>query len=147
MSKSAAELRSEAIALVAQADSLERNEAFARQLAEYERRPKAPKLKDGEARIIAFERYLSGRGYVYAAVGWRQGSNTRWCVTATGRAEQGGRYNWQGLLKFIGEANWGTIREMLYGEPLIAPADEPAVVEQIGPYGRVAGTYDVNPFS
>ena len=51
-----------------------------------------------------------------------------------------GRYNWAGLLAFIGEANWGTLRQVETTLSLVNPDKVGPVKETVGTYGRVLGT-------
>lgn len=133
-----AELRRRAKALLERAEQHDLLAAEADRLAREARKPKMPNVEGGPA-FVTFTRYLSGREYAYAAVGWRVGRSVRWSVTG----RQGGdgvgvdRYNWPGLLQFVGDANWPSIRPLVPGEPLIAPEDAPPVVERMGDYGRV----------
>lgn len=133
----AAQLHVEAQRMRALADEMTR-QAAAQAVAEEEaRKPKMPSVNDGPI-VVAFSRYLNGREYAYAAVGWRNGRSVRWAVT--GMEER--RFNWPGLLQFVGEANWSTLRTMTDGDSLLPEGYEPPVAEEIGAFGRVLGTSD-----
>lgn len=103
---------------------------------EVARTPQQPDVDDGP-QVVTFTRYMGGREYNYAAVGWRLGSSVRWSVT--GQSES--RFNWPGLLAFIGEANWSSLH-LVTDRILIGPPEgqEPPVVEAMGRYGRVQRT-------
>lgn len=152
MTMTAAELRAESARLARLARETELEEARNLMLAREARKPKAPLIEDGAPRFITFKRILSGRVYTYAAVGWSYGGkgNARWAITASRIGTRGdgdaGRYTWNGLLEFIGEANWSTIEVVTASEPLLGPDDEPAVVERIGPYGKVERTEHVEDY-
>lgn len=138
----AAKLREEAAKAREIADQLAADAAAATAAEAEARRPKMPPVDaDGLATVITFVKYQSGREYNYAAVGWRVGRNVRWSVTGT----YTGRYNWPGLLAFIGEANWHSIAVVTETRKLLPPELEPPVVEQMGGYGRVIGTQSVEP--
>lgn len=135
---SAAQLRAEAARARAIAEELTRQAAEQSVAEEEARKPKMPRVAEGEHPVVAFERYQSGRNYAYAAVGWRDGRSVRWAVTG----QEGRRFNWPGLLQFIGEANWGTLRSLVDGDSLLPEGVEPPVAEEMGDYGRVLGTSD-----
>lgn len=101
------------------------------------RTPQMPDVNDDGPQVVTFTRYMGGREYSYAAVGWRLGRSVRWSVT--GQAES--RFNWPGLLAFIGEANWSSLA-LVTDRVLIGPPEsqEPPVVEAMGRYGRVQRT-------
>ena len=103
-------------------------------------RPKCPNVTEGAPTFVTFTKYQAGREYAYAAVGWRTGRSIRWAVTGATTE----RYNWRGLLAFIGEANWSTIRVVTDQEYLLESGDEPPVAEEMGSYGRVLSTRTVN---
>jgi hypothetical protein len=132
----AADLRAEAERFQQFADEMTaKADAAAR--AELEAsRPKMPSVADGPA-FVMFTKYMSGREYAYAAVGWRIGRSVRWAITG---AESNERRNWPGLLMFIGEANWSTIRVLTPGGQLLPPEAEPPAVEEMGQFGRVFET-------
>jgi hypothetical protein len=136
-----------AAALQAQADQAARiakdlaTQAAAARRAELEAsRPQQPPVEAGLPEFVMFSRYQSGKVYTYAAIGWVEGRGrtqvTRWAVTG----EETRRFNWAGLLAFIGEANWGTLHQFTDTRALAAPGGEPAVAERMGRYGRVVGT-------
>jgi hypothetical protein len=145
---SAAYLRQEAARLLELAGERERAEARALLLAREAARPKMPEVGEGPAYVI-FRRYQSGREYGYAAVGWREGRSVRWAVTGS----ETRRFNWPGLLEFIGEANWPTLWTVTAGERLgPEPGAEPPTAEVMGRYGRVertetVGAVDHDPFA
>lgn len=147
-SASSAQLREHAAAALAEAERLDRVRAELDRADREARKPKCPEMIEGEPVFLTFAKYLSGREYAYAAVGWRAGVNsTRWAVTGQGtndhrRGIGAERFNWPGLLALVGEANWSSIRPLTPGEPLIAPADEPPVAERLGRYGTVESTSD-----
>lgn len=141
MRETAAELRAQAAQMMADASRLDREVAQ----AELERRealkPKMPEVAEAAPVVVAFSKYQSGREYNYAAVGWRVGRQVRWTTTGQG----GDRLNWPGLLQFIGEANWPSLRVMNDGDSLLPEGAEPPVVERMGSYGRVLGSSVVDP--
>ena len=133
---SAAQLRAQAAAFLEQAAEVERAEARALLLAREEAKPKVPQLSDGVA-VVTFSRYQSGRNYNYAALGWRDGAAIRWVVTGHEKR----RFNWPGLLEFIGEANWPTLHQVTETVRIGPdPALEAPVAEVMGDYGRVQRT-------
>ncbi|QFP94708.1 hypothetical protein I5G59_gp88 [Mycobacterium phage LilMcDreamy] len=136
---SAAQLRAEADRARRVADELTRQAAEQAVAEEEARKPKMPAVEEGESVYVAFDRYQSGRNYAYAAVGFRTGRSVRWAVTG----EETRRFNWPGLLAFVGEANWVTLRRLSGdGESLLPEGYEPAVAEEMGRFGRVVGTSD-----
>lgn len=139
------EMRAEARRLMRKAAALER-EAAERARRELEaRKPEEPDLSEGPV-TVTFNRYLSGRVYTHAAVGWRVGTRmSRWVITSSAPADNG-RYTWNGLLNFIGEANWVTLAKVTEVEPLITSEDAPAAKETVGPYGTVLSTEPVEPY-
>ncbi|AKU45578.1 hypothetical protein AU153_gp94 [Mycobacterium phage Pops] len=104
--------------------------------AEEARRPKMPTVHTGVSVVVTFRRYTSGREYNYAAIGWRTGTSVRWAVTGT----ETRRFNWAGLLDFIGEANWHTLAEVTQTRTVLASGGEPPVAEVMGRYGKVLRT-------
>ena len=128
-------LREQAARLLAEAGALDRAAADAELAAREAAKPREPEVGD-EPVYVAFRRYLSGREYSYAAVGWRVGHSVRWAVTSR-PAE---RANWPALLAFIGEANWPTLRRLTEGEALIDATKAAPVVERMGEFGRVEST-------
>lgn len=107
--------------------------------AEEARRPRMPAIGgEGDRAIVSFTKYQSGREYNYAAIGWRQGRSVRWAITG----ETTDRFNWPGLLRWVGEANWPSLQLMVESESL-APDSEPAVRERMGSFGRVLATTGV----
>lgn len=136
----AAKLREEAARAREIAEQLARDAAAATAAELEASRPKCPTLEDGESAILGFERYQSGRAYVYAAVVFRQGRNIRVAVTGN----EARRFNWAGFLSFVGEANWPTLFLMNMGHPLLPPGAEPPVAERMGRYGRVLDTQTVD---
>jgi hypothetical protein len=142
----AAELRAEARRLARLAREAEVAEARALMAAREARKPKEPPI----GTVIAFSKAMSGREYHYAALSFPVGTSgnrtmRRWAVTNTVRGEEG-RYTWAGLLDFIGEANWTTLRVATEWNVLVEPEDEPAVKETVGPYGKVTSTELVEPY-
>lgn len=106
--------------------------------AEEARRPRMPEIGGADDHaIVSFTKYQSGREYNYAAIGWRQGHSVRWTITG----ETTDRFNWPGLLRWIGEGNWPSIQLMVEAESL-APQVESAVQERMGAFGRVVGTVE-----
>lgn len=107
------------------------------------RRPKMPALGGaGDAAVVRFAKYQNGRTYNYAAIGWVAGTSgatkvIRWAVTG----QEGRRFNWSGLLDFIGEANWPTLYEMTEHR-LLGPdvEHESPLAQTMGDYGRVVST-------
>lgn len=138
----ASQLREEAARARKIADELNRQAVHAQIAEEEARRPKMPMVDADNTPVIVFERYQSGRSYNYAAIGWREGRSVRWAVTGS----ENRRFNWPGLLRFIGESNWATLRHVVTTVPLITPEAEPPVAETMGNYGRVKNidTLDVD---
>jgi len=134
----AAQLRAEAERARRVADELTRQAAEQAVAEEEARKPKMPRVAEGENPVVAFERWQSGRSYAYAAVGFRNGRQVRWAVTG----EETRRFNWPGLLAFVGEANWQTLRTLVDGDSLLPEGVEPPVAEDMGRFGRVLGTSD-----
>ncbi|AVO24752.1 hypothetical protein SEA_MAGIC8_96 [Mycobacterium phage Magic8] len=128
--------------LAAAAEAEKAAAAFRRQAAEIARaaeearRPKMPTVQTGVSVVVTFRRYTSGREYNYAAIGWRTGTSVRWAVTGT----ETRRFNWAGLLDFIGEANWHTLAEVTQTRTVLASGVEPPVAEVMGRYGEVLRT-------
>ena len=120
------------------ADELARRALAARHAEEAARRPKMPTVSVGAPVVVTFSKAQSGRVYSFAAVGFRisTGMPVRWAVTG----EETRRFNWSGLLNFIGEANWPTLRVMNDGDLLVPEGTEPPVAERMGNYGRVLST-------
>ncbi|AHJ88392.1 hypothetical protein CG91_gp092 [Mycobacterium phage 39HC] len=145
---SAAYLRAEAARLLEAAGEAERAEARALLLAREAARPKMPEVGEGPAYVV-FRRYQAGREYAYAAVGWREGRSVRWAVTGA----ETRRFNWPGLLEFIGEANWSTLWTVTAADRLgPEPGAEPPTAEVMGRFGRVersetVGQTDHDPFA
>lgn len=141
-----AALRQEAAALIAEANVLDAAAVEAERDAREAAKPKEPDLSDGPM-FVGFSKYMNGRLYTYAAVGWcytqrdvnagriaAMFRNTgRWSITG----QEAERYNWAGLLTFIGEANWPTLATLVHDKHLIKPEDAPPVVERMGRFGRV----------
>lgn len=138
----AAQLREEARRAAKIADELAEEARAAERAEEEARRPKMPEVDADLHPVVVFERYQGGHSYNYAAVGWREGRSVRWAIT--GNNSQ--RFNWPGLLNFIGESNWGTLRHVVTTVPLLAPGGEPPVAETMGRYGRVKSIDTVSPF-
>ncbi len=86
---------------------------------------------------------MSGREYNYAAINFPIGSQRRWAVTNTVTGDAG-RYTWDGLLNFMGEANWPSLHQVTAFTPLAMGA--PAVVERVGAYGKVTATEQVEDY-
>lgn len=105
-------------------------------------RPAEPHVPYGGSVTVLFTRQMSGRVYHYAAVGWRMKggrpseSTPRWVVTGA----ETRRFNWRGLLAFIGELNWPSLALVVSARELVAPADVPAAAEVMGDYGTVRRT-------
>lgn len=137
-SERARELRERAKQAETQAKVLRQGAAEIERSIEEASRPKMPSIGVGSSRTVLFEKYQSGRNYAYAALGWRVGTmndaSVRWVVTGSDGQV---RHNWKSLLNFIGKANWSTLRVVTGTSPLVAPGDEPAVAETMGPYGRI----------
>lgn len=132
----AAQLRAEAARAREAAEQLTRQAAEMAVAEEEARKPQCPQVMEGAPTYVTFTRYMNGREYAYAAVGWRIGRSVRWAVT--GSEER--RFNWPALLQFVGEANWSTLRVVTDQEPILTPGGEPPVAEVMGRYGRVQGT-------
>lgn len=140
---SAAALRAQAEQMLADAAYLDRQEALDRQRARLARRPQMPDIPNpGDNATVLFRRYQNGKDYGYAAFGWREGGSVRWVVTGA----ETGRFNWSGLLEFIGEANWSTLHVVTEAERIGPdPEDETPLREVMGKYGRVTRTEEVQP--
>lgn len=136
----AAKMREEAARAREIADQLARDAAAATAAEIEASRPRCPTIAEGDNPVIYFTKYQAGREYGYAAIGWRTGRSVRWAVTGNTTD----RFNWPGLLAFIGEANWPSIVRMTGAEHLLPPGAEPPVAEQMGRYGRVLGTRTVD---
>lgn len=139
------ELNQEAQRLQAAALIARRREAEEAEALREARKPKEPVI----GTVIRFHRVLSGKTYQYAAIsfpasGNPRGGGRRWAVTNTVQGDAG-RYTWNGLLNFIGEANWTSMQSSTGWSDMVAPADEPAVVERVGGYGAVLRTEHVDP--
>lgn len=132
---------------------LEREAAIEAKMRE-DAKPREPDLSNGPVHL-SFVRDLRDRAYTYGAVGFRRAvglygrdrieCSVRWVITASRigvaqGAKEAGRYNWNGLLEFIGEANWPTIRMMTPGDFLFGAKDAPPMVERMGDYGSVLRT-------
>ena len=139
--------KTDAQTLQAQADQAARiarelaeQAAAARQAEEAARRPQEPAVEAGLPEFVMFSRYESGRVYTYAAIGWQEGRGrtrvTRWAVTG----QETRRFNWPGLLAFIGEANWHTLYQFTDSRSLLPAGAEPPVAEEMARYGRVRRT-------
>jgi hypothetical protein len=132
-----AELDAQARKARAIADELAAQALAARRAELEASRPKMPEVDAADSTpVVVFSKYQSGREYHFAAIGWRQGRSVRWAVTG----EETDRFNWPGLLNFIGEANWGTLRHVVTTVPLLPPGAEPPVAEKMGAFGRVIRT-------
>ncbi|AYP70074.1 hypothetical protein I5G62_gp88 [Mycobacterium phage CRB2] len=133
----AAELRRQAAQAREIAEQLARDASAATRAELEASRPKCPVLiGEGDSAMVGFTRYQSGREYRYAAIGWRTGRSVRWMVTG----EETRRFNWPGLLAFIGEANWSSLVRLVEGERLLPEGVEPPVAEEMGRFGRVLGS-------
>lgn len=141
VTSSAAELRRQAAQAREIADQLARDAAAAAVAEREASRPKMPQIMDGAPTCVTFTKYQAGREYAYAAVGWRTGRSIRWAVTGSTTD----RFNWPGLLDFIGEANWSTLRVVTDQEYVLSPEAEPPAAEKMGSYGRVVDT--VSPYT
>lgn len=139
----AAELRREAEQARRVADELARQASEAAAAEREASRPKMPEMSEGDHPVVYFTRYQAGREYGYAAIGWRTGHSYRWAVTG----QETRRFNWPGLLDFIGEANWPSLVRMTGADHLLPPGAEPGVAERMGRYGRVLGTETVDTVS
>lgn len=142
--------KSDAATLQAQADQAARiAQELAQQAAAARRaeiaasRPAEPPVEAGLPEFVMFSRYQSGRAYTYAAIGWVEGRGrnqvTRWAVTGS----ETRRFNWPGLLAFIGEANWSTLHQFTDTRSLLPAGGEPPVAEEMARYGRVRRTVPV----
>lgn len=129
-------LREQAAALLAEAGHLDRAKAEAEIAAREAAKPVEPEVTVDQPAFVTFRKYLSGREYTYAAVGWRVGRSVRWAITSR-PAE---RANWPALLQFIGEANWPTLRTLVEGDQITGTGGAGPVVEQMGAYGTVTGS-------
>lgn len=135
----ASQLRAEAARARAIAEELTRQAAEQAVAEEEARKPRCPQVMEGAPTYVTFTRYMNGREYAYAAVGWRAGRSVRWAVTGS----EDRRFNWPALLQYVGEANWSTLRVVTDQEPILTPGGEPPVAEVMGRYGRVRGTEPV----
>ncbi|URC18206.1 hypothetical protein SEA_ZENTENO07_105 [Mycobacterium phage Zenteno07] len=135
----AAQLMAEAQRAASIAEEL-RSQALAAAAAEAEAtRPKQPPVGEDGPAFVTFTRYMSGREYHYAAVGWRVGPRSvRWMITGSQATRD--RLNWAGLLQTVGEANWSTLRVLTPGDFLLPEGVEPPVAEQMGSFGMVASS-------
>lgn len=134
----ARDLREQAAQMLEEATRIDRLVAQEELRRREEARPKMPPLAEGESATVIFTKYQAGREYHYAAVGWRQGRSVRWAVTG----QTTDRLNWPGLLQFIGEANWPSLRVVTDTENIgPSPDEEAPVAERMGSFGRVLGTY------
>lgn len=122
---------------------LRRAARLAQKAEEESRRPAEPRPTPDLPEFILFARYTGGRVYHYAAVGWNVGGQVRWAVTGT----EARRFNWPGLLEFIGEANWSTLQHVTNVEPLVAPGAEPPAAETVGSFGQIKRHGPVDPFA
>jgi hypothetical protein len=142
--RTAAQLYAEARQAQRIAEELVHQAVTAAQAEHEARQPKMPEVTADQPVFLSFAKYTGGRSYNYAAVGWKQGGqHVRWAVTGT----ETRRFNWLGLLQFIGEANWHTLVHRDGGKGIgpTAPAEEVPVAERIGSYGRVTGTDKLGP--
>ncbi|QHB37832.1 hypothetical protein I5G63_gp092 [Mycobacterium phage Imvubu] len=141
--RTSAEIDAEARRARAIADELAQQALAARQAEEAARRPQEPAVEAGLPEFVMFSRYESGRVYTYAAIGWQEGRGrtrvTRWAVTG----QETRRFNWPGLLNFIGEANWHTLYQFTDSRSLMPAGAEPPVAEEMARYGRVRRTVPV----
>lgn len=139
----AAQLQREAEQAARIAAELSEQAAAARRAELEASRPKEPAVEAGLPEFVMFSRYQSGRVYTYAAVGWQEGRGrtkvTRWAVTGS----ETRRFNWPGLLNFIGEANWHTLYQFTDSRLLLPAGAEPPVAEEMARYGRVTRTVPV----
>lgn len=145
MTETAQELRERAAEAVAHATRL-REEALAIERAERAARtPKMPTVEFDDAATITFTKVHKGRIYHYSAVGWRLGNLSdhavRWAVTGS----EDRRFNWPGLLAWIGETNWLSIKIVTEATPILDPDDEPPAAETMGSFGRVKSVDTVTP--
>lgn len=137
--ESAGSLRAQAQQARELADRLARAAAEAAVAEEAARKPACPQVMEGAPTYVTFTRYMNGREYAYAAVGWRAGRSVRGAITGS----EDRRFNWPALLQYVGEANWSTLRVVTDQEPILTPGGEPPVAEVMGRYGRVLGTEPV----
>lgn len=134
------DLRRQAAQMLEEATRIDRLVAAEELRRREERRPKMPPVDEGNGAVVMFTKYQAGREYHYAAVGWRQGHSVRWAVTGNTTD----RLNWPGLLQFIGEANWPSLRVVIDTTRIGPDPDEEApVAERMGAYGRVLSTSSV----
>ncbi|AEJ95762.1 hypothetical protein FDI64_gp88 [Mycobacterium phage Zemanar] len=134
------DLRRQAAQMLEEATRIDRLVAAEELRRREERRPKMPPVHEGESAVVIFTKYQAGREYHYAAVGWRQGRSVRWAVTGNTTD----RLNWPGLLQFIGEGNWPSLRVVTDTENIgPSPDEEEPMAERMGSFGRVLGTSGV----
>lgn len=113
--------------------ALRREARSAEQAEEAARRPAEPRPEPDLPEYVLFSRYTSGRVYHYAAVGWNIGGHVRWAVTG----QEARRFNWPGLLDFIGAANWSSLYHVTDTVSLMPPGAEVPAAETVGPFGAV----------
>lgn len=139
------ELREQAHRMAREAEALRTQAAEMDRAAEEARRPKMPEVTTDTSPVVTFSKWMNGVDYRFAAVGFRKGAQVRWMVTGA----ETRRFTWSGLLSWIGEANWSTMVHLTGGHgigPLPGSADEPAVAEEMGPFGRVKSTEAVRDY-
>lgn len=127
----AAELHREADAAQERYHALRRAARAAEKAEDAARRPKEPRPKPDLPEYVLFARYQGGRIYHYAAVGWNQGGQVRWAVTG----QEARRFNWPGLLEFIGETNWSSLQHVTNSAEMVPAGAEPPAAETVGPFG------------
>jgi hypothetical protein len=133
---SAAELRAQAAQAKRVAAELEQQAALATRAEADALKPKMPAADVDTHPVVTFSRYQSGREYNYAAIGFRIGRQVRWAVTG----KETRRFNWPGLLAFIGEANWATLELVCASGSLLPEGAEPAVAERMARFGKVVSS-------
>lgn len=140
----AAELRERAAAISRDAEAMRRMAAELDRTAEEARRPKCPRLRDGEHVVLTFSKFMSGVDYRFAAVGFRKGHSVRFTITGT----EARRFTWAGFIAWVGEANWSTLCMATDGVRIgPEPGQEPPVAEVMAPFGQVRRTDFVASFT
>lgn len=144
--KTAEELRGEAREYEREAQLRFAEAARLEREAKEARRPKAPEFGDRTDHIVVcFSRFQNEREYAYAAVGWKARNRPRWESTSwavTGVESR--RFNWAGLLEFIGEENWPSLHLMTV-DKLIgpSPSEEPPKAEHVGRHTSAANIAEI----
>ena len=118
---SAAELNRLALELIKQADAEEKK---ARDAA----KPAEPEVGPDRPAFVTFTRRLSGIEYTYAAVGVKLGCGAvRWYPTGRSHPSTLAR-SWEGLIDWIGESQWHTVRRLEKAPPLEVHASGGATI-------------------